>query len=334
MPRSTASAAAFAPPAAPLAAPLPDPSSVPAAYGAASLGTVAVIGLGLIGGSVARDLAALGVRVVGHDRDAATVRAARRAGVIDAALGEALEGVETADVVIVAAPVDEAPRIVAALAGRALAARLVTDVGSTKRGVVAAAEAHGLGARFVGAHPLAGDHRWGWAASRRDLFAGARVYLCPAAGAAAEAVALAGSLWRLLGAAPVSGDAADHDALLAWSSHLPQLAATALALTLREAGVDRAQLGPGGRDTTRLAGSSPALWTAIARDNAPALAAAVAQLEHQLGELRAALLGDDAVRVQARLAAAHAWFAADEPLPATAPAADSTAAPAPSCACR
>ncbi|HEU4630481.1 MAG TPA: prephenate dehydrogenase [Gemmatimonadaceae bacterium] len=317
MPRSSASTSLLAPPslspsrAPSVARPAAPPVAATAGYAAASLGTVAVIGLGLIGGSVARDLAALGVRVLGHDRDADVVRAAHRAGAVDAVLGAALEGVEAADVVLVAAPVDEGPRIVAALAGRCAAARLVTDVGSTKRGIVDAAEAHGLGTRFVGAHPLAGDHRWGWPASRRGLFAGARVYLCPAAGVGAEAMALADALWRLLGATPECCDAAGHDELLAWSSHLPQVAATALALTLQQAGVARASLGPGGRDTTRLAGSSPALWAAIARDNAAALATAVEQLERQLGELRAALQGGDAAAVLARFGAAHAWFATE-----------------------
>ncbi|HEX6630879.1 MAG TPA: prephenate dehydrogenase, partial [Gemmatimonadaceae bacterium] len=215
-----------------------------------------------------------------------------------------------ADVVILATPVDAAPLVLAELAAARPAARLVTDVGSTKRGIVRAAEACGLGARFVGAHPLAGDHRWGWPASRRDLFSGARVYLCPAAGAADDAVALADALWRLLGAEPEPCDAAAHDELLAWSSHLPQLTATALALALRHAGVGRARLGPGGRDTTRLAGSSPALWASIARDNAVALAGALERMERELHDLRAALLADDEARLLSGLSDARAWFAA------------------------
>lgn len=289
--------------------------SAPDADGAtthpAAIGTVAVIGLGLIGGSVARDLGARGIRLLGHDRDPRAVRDALRAGVVGAALGDGLAGVEEADVVVVATPVDEGPRILAALAAARPAASLITDVGSTKRSIVGAAAALGLGARFVGSHPLAGDHRWGWEASRRGLFAGARVYLCPAADAAAGTVALARSLWESLGAVPEVTDADSHDELLAWSSHLPQVTATALALALGHAGVERALLGPGGRDTTRLAGSSPALWTAIACDNAVPLAAAIELLEGRLGELRAALRAGDAPRLLALFAAAREWSGAD-----------------------
>jgi prephenate dehydrogenase len=278
--------------------------------GTATFGTVAIIGLGLIGGSVARDLAARGTRLLGHDRDPDAVRDALRAGVVDAALGDDLAGVEEADVVIVATPVDEGPRVLAALAAARPPAPRNTHRGSTKSGLLGAATALGLGSRFVGSHPLAGDHRWGWRASRRDLFAGARVYLCPAA-AAAEAVTLARSLWESLGATPELSDAASHDELLAWSSHLPQVTATVLALTLRQAGVERALLGPGGRDTTRLSGSSPELWTAIAGDNAIPLTAAIELLECRLGELRAALQAGDAPRLLALFSAARDWSGAD-----------------------
>lgn len=285
--------------------------------GGAAIGIVAVIGLGLIGGSVARDLAALGIRVLGHDRDAGTVREAVGAGVVHAAMGDGLEGIGEADVVIVATPVDEAPRVLAAVAAAGTRARLVTDVGSTKRSIGEAAAAQGMGARFVGAHPLAGDHRCGWRASRRDMFRGARVYLCPAAGCDGDATTLACSLWELLGAVPELRDAADHDALLAWSSHLPQLTATALALALHESGVDRAQLGRGGMDMTRLAGSSPEMWTAITRDNPAAIAAAIETLERQLGELRAALRDGDRTRLLARFQAGREWFEAHQPIAAT-----------------
>lgn len=299
------------PPASVVPALRPDRDPVP--------GTVAVIGLGLIGGSLARDLVARGVRVLGHDRDAATAREACAAGVLCGGIevaGDAPDGLQAAEVVIVATPVDEAPAVLASL-GRAraqgrLGARLVTDVGSTKRSTVDAAVAHGLGDLFVGSHPLAGDHRWGWGASRRELFAGARVYLCPAADASADSRELARQLWSGLGAIPEWCDAAAHDEMLAWSSHLPQVAATALALVLHRSGVERARLGPGGRDTTRLAGSSPDLWTAIARDNATSLTAAVELLERQLGELRSALLAGDGSGLRERFADAREWFVTDD----------------------
>lgn len=294
-----------------LATSTPKPFSHPVAVPA--FRTVAVIGLGLIGGSLARDLAARGVRVIGHDRDGAAARAAAAEGVVDTVAGDALAGLEAAEVVIVATPVDEAPAVLAELGvaraeGR-LRARLVTDVGSTKRSAVGAATAHGLGDLFVGSHPLAGDHRWGWAASRRGLFDGATVYLCPAEDAGVGAMELARALWGEVGGAPECCDAASHDEMLAWSSHLPQVAATALALVLREGGVQRSRLGPGGRDTTRLAGSSPELWTAIARDNAESLTNALELLERQIGELRSSLASSDDAGLRARFADAREWFA-------------------------
>lgn len=296
------------------ARPAATPEVAATAAAAVAMGTVAIVGLGLMGGSVARDLAALGIRVLGHDRDPSALRDAMDAGVVAAPLGDGLAGVERADVVIMATPVDEGPRMLALIA-RALqaapdtvATRLVTDVGSTKRSILQAAATHGLESRFVGAHPLAGDHRWGWRASRRELFSGARVYLCPADGVDPEALALAHTLWGALGATPEPCDAAAHDDLLAWSSHLPQLSATALALALHRSGVGRTLLGPGGRDTTRLAGSSPEMWTAIARDNATALTAAVELLERQLGELRSVLATGDATRLRSLFSTAQDWF--------------------------
>ncbi len=275
----------------------------------AAICTAVVIGLGLIGGSVARDLAASGVSVLGYDRDRDTVRAAMSAGILAGALEDDLTGAETADVVILATPVDQAPALLAALARRTTSARLITDVGSTKRSIVDAATTLGLSSRFVGAHPLAGDHRWGWTASRCHLFQGARVYLCPTDDSDAGTIELARSFWQLLGAVPVLLDATRHDALLACSSHLPQLTATALALTLLEHGVKRAQLGSGGFDMTRLAGSSPELWTAITRDNAAELDAALDTLARQLGELRTALRNDDHVRLLKRFQTGWEWFA-------------------------
>ena len=275
------------------------------------LGTVAVLGLGLVGGSLARDLAARGVRVVGYDRDPAAVDAARRAGAVDVAADESLTHLAAADVVVLAVPVTAAPALLERARPHLAAARLVTDVGSTKRTIVACAERLGLGARFVGSHPLAGDHRSGWAASRAGLFAGARTYLCPAAGAGADSVSLARALWAAVGAHTEVVDAAAHDARLALTSHLPQLASSAVARVLAAARVERAELGPGGRDVTRLAGSSPEVWAAIAVDNAAPLAAALRALAAELEAVRAAVERGDAAALLEALRAAREWFERD-----------------------
>jgi prephenate dehydrogenase len=264
---------------------------------------VAVAGLGLIGGSLARDLAARGVRVLGHDRDAATVDAALSAGVLAAALGDDFGGLEDADTFVLAVPVRATAGILEAALPRLASVALVTDAGSTKRGIAAAAERLGLGAKFVGAHPLAGDHRSGWAASRRGLFDGARVYLCPSVEASDAARSLARELWTAVGGMVVEMDAAEHDRLLAWTSHLPQLVSTALAATLAEQGIARADLGPGGRDVTRLAASSPEMWTDIALDNAGPLLESVDALRRTLDALRDAIASGDEEKLGAHFAA-------------------------------
>lgn len=270
--------------------------------------TAAVLGLGLVGGSLARDLAALGVRVLGWDADAGASAGAREAGVMSALVGPRLEGLDEAEVVILALPVDATRHLLGAVATAAAATALITDVGSTKAGIVRAAEIAGIGSRFVGAHPLAGDHRSGWGASRSGLFQGARTYLCPARGASYDSVARAEALWRAVGSDTMLMGAEEHDRAMARVSHLPQAASTALAAVLAGAGHPRAALGPGGRDATRLAGSAPSMWVPVALENAEELVPALQALEAALARFRGALERGDRIAVEAFFAAGRGWF--------------------------
>jgi len=127
---------------------------------------VAIVGLGLIGGSLARALAARDVRVLGYDSMPDSLDAAEGEGIVQQRMGAQLEGIETADVVVIAIPVDATLTAITRMAKKLGNARLVMDVASTKQSIVAAAEVAGLGDRFVGAHPLTGSHRSGWRASR------------------------------------------------------------------------------------------------------------------------------------------------------------------------
>ena len=254
-------------------------------------GDVAVVGLGLIGGSLARDLAGCGVRVSAYDTDRAALATAVEEGVVARVLDADLDGIERHDAVVIATPVDVAGDILRAAAHRLRRVPLVTDVCSTKMSVVTAARESGLRERFVGGHPLAGDHRSGWTASRPGLFRGAPVYLCPAE---PEATARAQVLWTMVGGVTEFIEPGEHDDLLAHTSHLPQVVSTALMRTLLSAGVDAAQLGPGGRDMTRIAHSPAALWTGIALDNADRLGDAVLGLVSELVQLRYALDRRDA----------------------------------------
>jgi len=258
---------------------------------------VGVIGLGLMGGSLARALAARGVQVLGYDREQSFTDAAVAEGIVHHPLDESLVGLEKTDVVVIATPVPATTALLARLGHELQGSSLIMDVASTKKSVVAAAEAAGLGARFVGAHPLTGSHRSGWGASRANLFEDARVFLCPTASSTPQVIRQAESFWRSLHAGVEVLDAAEHDEQIAWRSHLPQAVSTTLALTLREMGVPRSALGPGGRDMTRLAGGDAGLWTGIMNDNAPAILEALAAMEAQLRLFRERLAaGEDGVR--------------------------------------
>ena len=269
--------------------------------------TVGIVGLGLVGGSLARDLAAAGWRVLGTDRDPTTARRARADGVVAGPIDPG-----AVDLVVLAVPVRAAAGWLRSLADSVAPTAVVTDVGSTKRGVVEAAGAAGLGDRFVGSHPLAGDHRSGWTASRTGLFDDAPVWLTPTPETDPGALAAVEALWRAVGGRPRRITAEDHDRLLARISHLPQLAATALAGTLDRAGIEAEQLGPGGRDTTRLAGSDPDMWTDILIENGDEVGPALDALIAELTRLRRAIHGLDDATLRSLLDEARTWSRAGD----------------------
>jgi prephenate dehydrogenase len=269
---------------------------------------VAIVGLGVMGGSLARDLAAMGVRVSAYDTDATQLAAAIRTNVVATALDASLDAIDDADVIVLATPVDAAVALLRRIAPNVARAKLITDVGSTKARIVEQARGLGLADRFVGSHPMAGDHRSGWAASRTGLYVDAPVYLCANRDASPDAIELARTLWRRVGAVPEQMPAEAHDQKLAWTSHLPHMVSISLSLALARAGVSRAELGPGGRDVTRLAGSSPEMWTAIAMDNASVLESALRKTEREIASLRDVIKRADPQELNARLAAARTWF--------------------------
>lgn len=222
---------------------------------------IAVVGLGLIGGSLVRSFARLPSRprVMGSSVDARDREGAERVPGVSVH-EDGAEIVEKADLVIYAVPLGATVELIGAHADRIRADAVVTDVAGLKRPVLDAARRAGLGDRFVGSHPMAGGEGSGFAAGRADLFEGARVWLCADPAAARHPLRRLAEFWAGLGARPETVDAAEHDRLMVRVSHLPQLVSNALALALEEAGVAPADLGPGGRDMTRLAGSSPAMW--------------------------------------------------------------------------
>jgi len=234
--------------------------------------TVAVAGLGLIGGSLAKALTRAGYRVIGVDTPPRT-RAARRAGAIAGSAASVAAAAREADVLVLAAPPAANLRLLAEAARAAPPALVITDVSSVKRPIAAAARRLRL-ARFVGGHPMAGRERSGFAASSADLFRGAPWILTPSAVAARRIVA---RIVRDVGARPVVVPEAAHDRAMAYLSHLPQVVAWALAAAARGDPVTARLLrlaGPGFRDMTRLAASPRTLWREVLAQNADEVARA------------------------------------------------------------
>lgn len=266
----------------------------------------AVLGLGLMGGSIARDLASTGWVVSGWDSDAGTLERAVQAKVVQP-LARALEGLEQADLVILAVPVRTAVELLPELAGRISADGVLTDLASTKRTVVSAAVSAGLGKRFVGSHPLTGDHRSGWEASRTGLFEGAPVFITGTGESEEASIERVCGVWRGLGARPKRIGAVEHDRLMAWVSHAPQALSSALGLALDDAGLRRADLGPGGRAMTRLAGSSPAMWADIFIDNSEEVAPVIQSVISRLRSLTGAMERGDVMALKRLLEHSRGW---------------------------
>jgi prephenate dehydrogenase len=261
---------------------------------------LAILGVGLIGGSVALALKQAGrvAHVVGHGRNRANLDTALKLGVIDEIADSAEVAVAGADFVLLAMPVGSMAATFSRIAPHLADDALVTDAGSTKQDVIAAARA-GLGRklnRFIPAHPIAGAEKSGAAAARADLYAGRNVILTPMPENAAAEVAVIADLWRVCGAQTIEMTAARHDGVFAAVSHLPHLAAFALVDELAcrpEAQAYFRHAGSGFRDFTRIAGSSPEMWRDIAIANREALTAELDAYLSRLSAYRDALAAGD-----------------------------------------
>jgi prephenate dehydrogenase len=241
--------------------------------------TVAIVGVGLIGGSVGRALLARGLttRVIGIGRSRDSLAAARRAGAVtETTVDPAI--VAEADLVVVATGVASIPPLLDTLDAAARPGTLLTDAGSTKASIVAAWERRRKQrrCRFVGSHPLAGSHRRGPEASDPELFAGRVAVVTPAAATPAADVEGVASLWSALGATVFVMSPREHDRLLAATSHAPHVAAAAIAAATPAAALPLAATG--WRDTTRIAAGDAELWADILLDNAAPLAASLRRI--------------------------------------------------------
>lgn len=250
---------------------------------------LAIIGVGLIGGSLARALRDNGgVReIVGYGRSIGTVQEAMRLGVIDRAEVSIADAALGADMVVVAVPVGSMLDVLAQLAPGLGDRAVVTDVGSVKASIVAAARPV-LGAKFrnfVPGHPLAGGEKSGVQASVSDLFQGRRIILTPEPETDADAVARVRAMWHAVGAEVATMSAQVHDEIVAASSHLPHLLAYTLVDMLVRMDNHRAifeNSASGFRDFTRIASSDPAMWRDICIANGDSILPLVRQFQTDL----------------------------------------------------
>lgn len=264
------------------------------------IGKLVVIGVGLVGGSVALALkrARAVRRVVGVGRTSRNLAAARRLGIVDEVSQDPARAVRDADLVLLAMPVGQMAAVMTAIASALPAHAVVTDAGSTKGDVIAAARRF-LGAhlsRFVPGHPVAGTEKSGATAAFPELFRGRNVILTPQPETAGTAARLVQRVWEACGARVTRLGAAEHDAILAAVSHLPHVVAYALVnmLARRRNAAQLFGLSAGGlRDTVRIAGSSPEMWADICLANREALLVALEDYESELENARAAVESGD-----------------------------------------
>ena len=272
---------------------------------------MAVVGVGLIGGSLALAARKAGLveTVVGVETDPVHREMALATGVVDRVTGGLAEGLAGAELAVLAVPVNEIVGLLPEVARQVNGACLVTDVGSVKGPILAAGDAAFPDGRFVAGHPIAGRERSGPAAARPDLFDQANWIATPSARTDAGAVERISALWRGVGASVVRMEAAWHDEVLATVSHLPHLVAYALmdAVLGMERGEERLKFSAGGlRDFTRVAASHPRMWRDIFLMNREQILRVLAAYRESLAGLEAAIRDRDDDTLIARLARARA----------------------------
>jgi 3-phosphoshikimate 1-carboxyvinyltransferase len=267
----------------------------------ARIGTLLFVGLGLIGGSLAAALRGKGfaARVTAWNRNRAGLEYALAGGLIDAAPASLEEAVAEADLVVVGVPTLSVASVFATLRDHGRPGAIVTDVASVKGSVIAAArEVFGtVPPRLIPGHPIAGAEKSGVQAARADLFERHRVILTPLSDAEPGALATVERMWRLAGAEVIRMGVAEHDRVLAMTSHLPHLLAYSLvdSLAVQPSSDDIFRFAAGGfRDFTRIASSDVVMWRDIAVANREAILQALDGFTERLAAVRAAVAAGDA----------------------------------------
>ncbi len=271
---------------------------------------LAIVGVGLIGGSIGLAVRERGLarKVVGVGRRMESLRVARRRGAVDRITTDLADGVKDADLAIVCTPVDQIASFIDEIARLRGSDVLITDAGSTKARLVAAVEKRiekrrrgslSTPLRFVGGHPLAGDHHSGPQHARADLFDGRLVVVTPTRRTRSIDVETLSEFWRRLGGVVLQMTPARHDRLLSAASHAPHLVAAAMASATPSAALPLA--GAGWKDVTRIAAGDPVLWRQIAMANRENIVRDLRRIELALESLRTALQQEDGRRLEAVL---------------------------------
>lgn len=266
---------------------------------------VVVIGVGLIGGSIAAALKSRipDCRVIGIGRDAERLNAARAAGLLDEfSTSVEANSIPSDSLIVVCLPVDQIAASVRSLTALTLSGSVITDAGSIKSPILRelAADTEAM-LRFVGSHPIAGSEQTGWEHASPDLFIN-RVCVVTPESSMATNVDRVSAFWQSIGCEVRRMSAAEHDQMLARTSHLPHLMAIATTLCAHPDQLEF--VGTGFRDTTRIAAGSPDIWTPILCGNSTYVADAIREAESVLATLRRAIESADASGLRSQLESA------------------------------
>lgn len=268
---------------------------------------IAVVGAGLIGGSVLLAAARrqLAGSLAGWSRSP-EARALLKGYAVAEIFDNPVDAVRGADIVIVATPVDKMEETFRVISPGLSPGALVTDAGSVKAAIQVAARVLPAGVHFVGAHPMAGSEKAGTAHASAELFANRPCFVTPTESEPGESVRLTHAFWQALGCRTVECTAQRHDEIVAAISHVPHASASALMLAVGSLpGFDPATTGAGLKDTTRIAAGEENLWVGILMANAPHVIAGLRAAEAQTAKLRQALEAGDAEAIRQQLADAR-----------------------------
>ncbi|MEY3582950.1 MAG: hypothetical protein RJA48_33 [Verrucomicrobiota bacterium] len=268
---------------------------------------IAVVGAGLIGGSVLLAAARrqLAGSLAGWSRSP-EARALLKSYAVAEIFDNPVEAVQGADIVIVATPVDKMAETFRAISPGLSPGAIVTDAGSVKAAIQIAAKGLPPGVHFVGAHPMAGSEKAGSANANADLFVNRPCFVTPTGLESLAAVQQTHALWQALGCRTVECSAQRHDEIVAAISHVPHASASALMLAVGSLpGFDPTTAGAGLKDATRIAAGEENLWVGILLANAPHVIAGLRAAEEQTAQLRKALEAGDAEKIHLLLADAR-----------------------------